>query len=274
MNPATDPPARASDSDIAISAHAGSILDLALEAGAAACAVGVPTSQVAAAVHKAISHAGAEPLLAIQPGFDGRRFGHCACLSVNEEVLHSPPRARILREGDVITVDIALRHPSSPAGRCVDAAVSVAVGEAFRSQRACRLVAASRAVTLAAVRACVPGTAWLDVAALAARTAAEYGTHLLHGYSGHGVGAELHEPPRLDFGQQAWMGGVLSAGMVITVEPVVIEGTDRVNTLTLDDGWTVVTADRRWAAHHEATVLIAAEGPRVLAGGRWLRSPE
>ncbi|MBS0198357.1 MAG: M24 family metallopeptidase [Planctomycetes bacterium] len=270
MNPATDPPARASDSDIAISAHAGSLLDLALSAGVAACAACVPTFQVADAVHDAIRHAGAEPLLAVQPGCDGRIFGHSACLSVNEEVLHSPPRARILREGDVVTVDIALRHPATPAGRCVDAAVSVAVGDASRSQRACRLIAASRAVTLAAIRACVPGTKWLDVAALAARTAADHGTHLLHGYSGHGVGAELHEPPRLDFGPQAWMGGLLSAGMIITVEPVVIEGTDRVNVLTLDDGWTVVTADRRWAAHHEATVQIAEDGPRVLAGGRWL----
>lgn len=200
-----------------------------------------------------------------------------ACINVNEEVTHAVPSARLLREGDVITIDCAVRADDGEGAAhalCIDAAtthvVTAHAGDLRRHGRGTRMAHAARAALDAAIDCCHPGTHWSTVAARVQSAARDCGVCILPDFRGHGVGAALHEPPTLSFGHDAASSElVLRPGMVLCLEPVVCEASTAPACITLDDGWTVVTHDRSWSAFEEACIAITRDAPRVLAGAAW-----
>jgi methionyl aminopeptidase len=225
---------------------------------ARASRAGVTSRELDDAARQAIARTGVQPLLLGYKSADGVEFPGTACICINEEVVHAVPSDRIVRDGDVVTVDIAIRGPES---WCADAATTVAIGQ---GQRGTALAAAAKSALAAAMELAGPGVLWSDIASHAAAAAAKAGCSLVPGYCGHGIGRAMHEAPRLCFGAKAGTQDVrLEPGMVITIEPIVVEG-DSAAVLTLDDGWTVVTANRAWAGHEERTIAVTRRGWEVL----------
>jgi methionyl aminopeptidase len=244
--------------DIDAMRRAGALLRKILDDAAAQARIGMTTARVNARIATAIHASGAEPAFG-QQGFPG-----VASITINEEVVHAPPGPRMLREGDVVTIDAALRLN----GWCADAARTFILGAPRSAQDSALVAAAARAVR-AVVQAIRPGQYWSAVAAHARRIAAEARCALVPEYAGHGIGRSLQEPPAAPFwpdsGGQTPPAGqdfVLRPGMVLTVEPILV--LDRPELLGLDDGWTVVTADRSAAAHEECTVAVTGAGALVL----------
>jgi methionyl aminopeptidase len=246
--------------EIAAMRSSGRLAWMIVQAVAAACRPGVTTRELDELARKIITERGLHPLLLGYKSTDGVEFPGAACVCVNEEVVHAVPSDRILRDGDVVTVDIAIRDA---AGWCADAAVTVAVGG--EGHRAKPLVQLGRAALAAAIGRAGPGAMWSQVAKAAASVVEKSGAALVAGYCGHGIGRVMHEQPRLCFGAPiaANQDVRLEPGMVVTVEPIVVEGPPA-EMVTLDDSWTVVTANRAWAAHEERTVAITRRGCEVL----------
>lgn len=234
------------------------------------CRLGTSSRDLNAAAHNAIRAAGAEPILLGYTQHGLPPFPGASCICINEEALHAPPSPRILRAGDIVTVDIALRI----GGWCADAArSSIVPGDPGAAPPGAtpesigRLLGATRRAIDAAIAAMAPGARWSAVAQAVGAIASSDGFSLIPAYSGHGIGRVLHEPPR------AWSARhpdpdrperdfILRPGMVVTVEPILTSG--RPETIVLDDGWTVLTADRAPVCHEERTIAITRGGPVVL----------
>lgn len=236
---------------------AGRVLSRVLDRLVVAAVPGVTTRLLGDLAERLIIDEGAESVLkGYTTGPHRPPFPGAVCLCVNEEVVHAPPSARRLRDGDILTIDLSLRY----RGWCADAARSVVVGAAATDDHA--RLARVTAECLAGVAACMtPGVRWSDVAALAREHAAREGLRCVGRYVGHGIGRSLHEAPRLpilDDEVAAWVRDagdlVLRPGMVLTIEPILTPGDGR--TVELADGWTVVMADGSPAAHEERTLAI------------------
>jgi methionyl aminopeptidase len=231
---------------------------------------GRTTGEVAQRAHEMILARKGEPVLrGYQQAGIPVPFPASACVCVNEEVVHAVPSARIIRPGDIVTVDVAMRY----RGWCIDTAWSVAVPGAQAAGalgRAARLQAAAAKAVAKTRELARPGVRWSSIAAQVQQAVAAEGMHLLHGYCGHGVGEALHEAPRVSYTSRDWTKPdedfTLWPGMVLCIEPIVCEGLENARTMTLDDHWTVITADARWTAHEEQCIAVTREGCRVLAG--------
>jgi len=201
------------------------------------------------------SHDGAEPAFKGLYGFPGS-----VCTSVNAEVVHGiPSPERILQEGDIVSVDVGVRLE----GWCSDSAWTFAVGEIDEGTR--HLLDVTRGALDAAVAAARPGHHVGDIGAAVMDTVSGTGLGIIRDLVGHGVGREVHEDPQVaNVGREGY-GPLLREGMVLPIEPMLSLGSDPIR--TLDDRWTVVTADEARSAHFEHTVAVTAEGPRVLTGG-------
>lgn len=235
------------------------------------CHPGRTTADLARRLAARLSEIGAEPILQGRREPGGTSFPACCCISVNEEALHGIPGPRILRQGDVVSVDLALRLD----GWCADAASATIVGSADPSLTG--PLAAARAVLAAGIACMTPGALWSRVALAVEQAAAAADLRLGAGYAGHGIGRDLHEPPVAPL-WHPWTGPdaarvqdfALRPGMVLTIEPVFIlggrsaSGSGRPELVELDDGFTVVTGDRAPACHEERTVAVTREGPVVL----------
>jgi methionyl aminopeptidase len=198
------------------------------------------------------SHEGAVPAFKGLYGFPGS-----VCISLNEEVVHGiPSQRRTLEEGDIVTVDVGVRLD----GWCSDSAWTFPVGEV--SDEARDLMRVTEQALEAAVEAAVSGNHVGDIGAAVVRTVEGRPFGIIRDLVGHGVGRDVHEEPQVPNIGRAGHGPLLREGMVLAIEPMLSAGTTNIR--TLDDGWTVITADRRLSAHFEHTVAITAEGPRVL----------
>jgi len=233
--------------------EAGQAVAAALRAAADAVAPGATTAHLDAVARDRIDAAGAIPSFL---GYHG--FPATICTCVNEEIVHGIPSAsRVLREGDVVSIDCG----ASIAGWHADAAVTVGVG-AIPAGPAKMIADCERALWqgLAAARA---GARLSDISHAverSARAAGEYG--IVEDYVGHGIGSEMHmDPPVPNYGRPG-RGPVLAEGMALAIEPLLVLGSP--DTRLLADGWTVVSADGGWSAHFEHTVAITAAGPWVL----------
>ena len=201
-----------------------------------------------------VSHEGAVPAFKGLYGFPG-----AVCVSVNDEVVHGIPSSeRVLQEGDIVSVDVGVRLD----GWCADSAWTYAVGEISAEARA--LMDVTEKSLWSAVEAATRGNhvGDLGAAVVGAVEGTEYG--IIRDLVGHGIGREVHEEPQVPNVGRAGHGPLLRPGMVLAIEPMLSAGTPDIK--TLEDGWTVVTADRTLSAHFEHTVAITAEGPRVLTG--------
>ena len=179
------------------------------------------------------------------------------CTSINEEVVHGiPSRKRVLREGDIVSIDFGVVRD----GYYGDAARTYAVGSVPEASR--RLMHATEESLSKAVAASVAGNRIGDISAVVQETAEAAGFSVVRDFVGHGIGRMLHEEPQVpNFGARG-TGPRLEAGMVLAIEPMVNEGRHEVEILA--DGWTVVTRDRKRSAHFEHMIAVAEEGCRVL----------
>ena len=194
-----------------------------------------------------------------EPAFKGYRgFPASICASVNEEVVHGIPSAkRVLKEGDVISLDIGVRK----SGFYGDAARTFPVGTV--SEAATRLLEATERSLQAGIEMAKPDGRVSDISAAIEREVKRSGFSVVRALVGHGVGRELHEEPQVPNYGRPGEGPRLRAGMVLAIEPMVnLGGADVV---TLSDQWTVVTADRQLSAHFEHTVAIGEDGPEILS---------
>lgn len=198
------------------------------------------------------SHAGATPSFKGLYGFPGS-----ACISLNEEIVHGIPSAkRILKAGDIITVDIGVYY----GGFHTDSAWTYAVGEI--TPEAQRLMDVTEQSLHAAIQQCVLGNHIGDLGAACQAVVEKAGYSVVKDLVGHGVGAVMHEDPQVPNYGKPKRGPRLQVGMTLAIEPMVNAGGPA--TKTLADKWTIVTLDGSLSAHFEHTVAITADGPRIL----------
>ena len=198
------------------------------------------------------SHAGATPSFKGLYGFPGS-----ACISLNEEIVHGIPSAkRILKTGDIITVDIGVYY----GGFHTDSAWTYAVGAI--TPEAQRLMDVTEQSLYAAIQQCVLGNHIGDLGAACSAVVEKAGYSVVKDLVGHGVGAVMHEEPQVPNYGKPKRGPRLQVGMTLAIEPMVNAGGPA--TKTLSDKWTIVTLDGSLSAHFEHTVAITADGPRIL----------
>lgn len=200
------------------------------------------------------AHAGAVPAFRGLYGFPGS-----VCISLNEEIVHGiPSEERILEEGDIVSVDVGVKLD----GWCSDSAWTFPVGRI--SEEGESLLAITREALDAAIAAAVPGNHIGDIGAAVVSTVEGTSYGIVRDLVGHGIGREVHEDPQVPNVGRPGYGPLLREGMVLAIEPMLSAGSPDIR--TLDDGWTVVTADRTLSAHFEHTVAVTQEGPRILTG--------
>jgi methionyl aminopeptidase len=174
-------------------------------------------------------------------------------------VVHGiPSRRRVLKDGDIVSVDVGVRM----GGWYTDSARTFPVGELGRDAGA--LLEVTLEALRAALSAAVPGNHVGDIGAAVVDSLDGRPYGIIRDLVGHGIGRELHEEPQVPNVGRAGHGPLLREGMVLAIEPMISAGTAAIK--TLDDGWTVVTADGSLSAHFEHTVAILADGPRILTG--------
>lgn len=191
------------------------------------------------------------------PSFKGyRNFPASLCLSVNEQIVHGIPGKRVLKEGDILSIDLGVIYQ----GYQGDSAITVGVGTI--SPEAERLLLDTQAALDVGLRQVVAGRHLGDVSYAIELFAKEHGYGLVREYVGHGIGRAMHEDPQVpNFGEPG-KGPVLRPGMTLAIEPMLNMGGDE--TERLADGWTVVTKDRSLSAHFEHTVAVTNDGPDIL----------
>jgi methionyl aminopeptidase len=212
---------------------------------------GMSTKDANALADRLIREAGGVPAFLGYHGFTGS-----ICASINDEVVHGIPGARRLREGDLLKIDIG----AIVDGWYSDMACTVPVGEI--STEAQRLVAVTDDALYIGIGAVRPGVHVSDIGNAVQTFVEGHGYSVVRALVGHGVGKALHEdPPVPNFGRKG-MGAILKPGMVLAIEPMVNQGGFDVR--TLDDRWTVVTADGKLSAHFEHTVSVTQRGFEIL----------
>ncbi len=186
-----------------------------------------------------------------------RRYPAHTCISVNDEVVHGiPSLRRVLREGDLVSLDVVVMH----GGFIGDNACTVPVAKV--SPEAEKLLRVTREALDIGIREAVVGKRIGDISHAIQRHVEAHGLSVVREMVGHGVGAKMHEPPEIpNFGRRG-TGDRIRSGMTLAIEPMVNAGGHR--TKTLPDGWTVVTEDGSLSAHFEHTVLTTDQGPEIL----------
>jgi methionyl aminopeptidase len=239
---------------------AGLVVARALEAMRAAVAPGVSTADLDAIAEESIRSEGAVPSF---KGYHG--FPASICASVNDQVVHGIPAAsQVLRDGDLISIDCG----AILDGWHGDSAITVGVGDT--DPRYLEMARVCEDAMWAGFAAARVGGRLTDIShaiETSVRAAGDYG--IVTGYGGHGIGTEMHQDPHvLNYGKPG-RGPRLLEGMALAIEPMITMGSPETD--ELDDGWTVVTRDRSWAAHTEHSFVLTADGPWVLTaldGGR------
>jgi len=195
--------------------------------------------------------------LGAKPSFKGYRgFPANLCVSVNDEIVHGIPRERVLNEGDIVSLDFGAIFDGFQS----DAAVTVAVGEI--SPQARQLLETTQAALNAGIAAAYPGARLGDISAAIQNCAEAKGYSVVREYTGHGIGREMHEEPRIPNFGQLGTGPVLKKGMTLALEPMVNIGDW--HTRLGNNHWVVFTADGSLSAHFEHTIAITEAEPEVL----------
>jgi methionyl aminopeptidase len=181
------------------------------------------------------------------------------CISLDHEIVHGIPGDRQVKAGQIVSVDVGAIYQ----GWHADGARSfICGGVEAGTPQAVRLVETTRLALMAGVGAMRPGNHLDDIGAAVEDVAVEAGYGIVRGYSGHGIGTQMHDDPSVFNFRTGRPGPKLEVGMTFAIEPMFMIGDEE--TETLRDGWTVVTADRSLAAHFEHTVAVTADGPEIL----------
>ena len=214
---------------------------------------GISTWEIDQAARKLIKEQGGIPNFLNYEGYPA-----AVCTSVNEEVVHGiPKKTRILKEGDIISLDCGLILN----GYHSDAARTYAVGEIRDTEK--KLIEVTKASFFEGLKYARAGHHLHEISNAIGDYCESRGYGVVRDLVGHGIGREMHEDPQVPNFRQKSRGLRLVAGMTLAIEPMIAEGTWEVD--WLDDGWTVVTKDRKPAAHYENTILITDGDPEILS---------
>jgi methionyl aminopeptidase len=190
------------------------------------------------------------------PSFGRGPFRNVICLSVNDAVLHGLPHDYVLRDGDLLSMDIAV----SIDGWVADSARSLIVGTPRADDE--RLIEATERALAAGIAAARPGGRLGDISAAIGAVAADYGHPVNTEFGGHGLGRTMHEDPHVSNQGRAGRGLVLKPGLTLALEPWFARGTDEI--VYDPDGWTIRSADGSRTAHSEHTIAITDGDPLIL----------
>lgn len=253
-----------SKSEIERMRRAGAIGHEILEKMKAAAVAGISTLELDELARVELEKAGGVGMSKNYPTYrPGEGFPGHTCISVNEEVVHGIPGPRVLRDGDVVTLDLALKVD----GYCSDTAITVPIGKITPLKQ--KLLDVTKATLDLAIANMKPGRKWSDIARLMQHNVERNGFGVVREFVGHGIGRSMHEDPKVTnfvTAEQLRSDFTLRVGMTLAVEPMVVAG--RRDVVLLEDGWTVVTEDRQPAAHFEHTVAVTETGVDVLTDGR------
>ena len=232
--------------------EAGRITGNALKVAGRAIEPGLSTKELDTVIRRYIEGEGAKPSFLGLYGFKGS-----ACISLNHQVIHGIPSSDVvIKNGDIVSVDVG----AYINGYHGDSAYTFGVGDV--SPEAKRLLDTTRESLYMGIKQAVKGNRIGDIGHAVQKYVEARGYSVVREYTGHGVGASVHEDPSVPNFGTPHRGYRLEEGMVIAIEPMINAGTPAVRQLS--DGWTVVTADGRLSAHFEHTVAITADGPVIL----------
>lgn len=239
------------DREIAIMRQAGRIVAMVLEILVGQIRAGIKTKELDDIASREMARLGGKS------SFKGYRgFPANICVSVNDEIVHGIPGERILKEGDIVSLDVGAIYDGFQG----DAAVTVGVGKI--SSGAKQLIETTEGALKAGIVAAQRGKKLGDISAAIQHYAESRGYSVVREYGGHGIGREMHEDPLIHNFGQSGTGPVLKRGMTLALEPMVNMGDWR--TRLSSDQWTVLTADGSLSAHFEHTIAITDNGPEVL----------
>ena len=237
---------------LALMKKAGQITAEALLVAREAIRPGITTKEIDKKIHDYIVKCGAIPSFLGYGGFPGS-----ACVSVNDEVIHGiPSEKKILREGDIVKIDVGARY----RGYNGDSARTYPVGKV--SEEALRLISVTEKSFYEAMKAAKAGNRVGDIGFAVENFVISNGFSVVRDYVGHGVGKDLHEEPEVPNFGRAGRGSRLYSGMTLAIEPMVNVGGYGVKVLS--DGWTVKTLDGSLSAHYENSIAITDSDPIVL----------
>ena len=200
-----------------------------------------------------ITRLGGDPVFATEENFPG-----CINTSVNDAVVHGVPNDYELRSGDVLSIDAGMVLD----GYCGDSTITVGIGDVSPERR--RLITTTREAMFAGIRVAIPGNRVGDIGHAMQSYAEARGYRVVREFIGHGLGRRMHEDPEVPSVGKRGTGALLQDGLVITIEPILVERSARVR-VDPADGWTVRTQDGGWGAQWEHTVIVTPRGGRVLS---------
>ncbi len=240
-----------SKQEIAYMREAGKILAHVHEVLKDAIKPGLTTKELDELAEAEIKKHGAE---AAFKGYHG--YPASICTSINEEVVHGIPGLKTLKDGDIISIDVGTIYK----GYYADAAKTHPVGVV--SEELQQLMEVTRQSFYEGLKYCMEGNRLSDISHAIQSYVESYGFSVVRDLVGHGIGQNMHEDPQVPNYGSPGRGPRLVEGMVLAIEPMVNMGTHLVE--TLQDNWTVVTADGKPSAHYEHTVAITKDGPMIL----------
>jgi methionyl aminopeptidase len=229
----------------------GEIVRLMLDAMKSEVRPGVTTAELDEAGAEVMRRHGARSAPAMVYGFPGT-----SCISVNDEAVHGIPGGRVLREGDLVKLDVTVAKD----GFIADAAMTMPVGKISDLNR--RLIACAERAFAKAMLVARAGFRVLEIGRAVEQEVRRSGFTVIRELGGHGIGRTIHEPPQVPNFADSGASQILTEGLVITVEPIIAAGSGRV--LLADDGWTLTTADHNASAHYEHTLVITKGSPILL----------
>jgi len=240
-----------SPQEIDILRKAGKILSLIIKQVGSSLTAGMTTKDIDAKAFALMQQ------YDVKPAFKGYRgFPASACISVNETVVHGIPSQRIIRNGDIVSVDLGIIYE----GYYSDTAITVPIGPVNPQNK--KLLEVTEAALYKGIEQARPGGFLSDISHAVQTYVELQGYSVVRDFVGHGIGKQLHEDPEIPNYGSAGHGPVLKEGMVLAIEPMVNSGTHR--TKILSDGWTVVTEDGKTSAHFEHCILITSNGAEIL----------
>ena len=240
--------------EIEIMRAAGRINALALTTVRKMIRPGITTAELDAAAEEVIRDHKAIPTFMGYPG--PYPYPATLTVSINEELVHGIPGKRLLKEGDVVSVDCGTTFN----GLIADSAFSAGVGEISREAQ--KLLDVTEKALYEGIKQMSPGNRIGDISEAIQKYVEKHGYHVPREYSGHGVGRQMHEAPQVPNYGRKGRGMVLRTGMTLAVEPMVLAGTFR--TRVLADQWTVESHDGSLTAHHEHSIAITNGEPDIL----------
>ena len=238
--------------EIALMKEAGRVVGLVFKTLESQIKPGMSTLDIDSIVEKTMLENGCIPA---EKGYYG--YPASACVSVNDTLIHGIPSNKIIiREGDIVSVDIVATYK----GYSADACRTFKVGTL--TERAHRIVDITKQAFFEALKAVKVGNHIGDISETIQKFVESHGYNVVREYTGHGIGAHMHEDPSIPNYGKAGTGPLITPNIALCIEPMVLEG--RKDVRTLGDGWTVKSKDGKLTAHYENTVIVTNDGYEII----------